>query len=251
MPWAVLISRKYGYPTQSTTMAYNWKLVGPAYRGEHPTYRPGLLPPTGPHAANAWEDPTMLPMSNWSAAEHPGYFAHLVAGNVGTIAATLHRFSLLALGILVLAVVVSRAQPRLLSAGERQRLDKTGMLVAAGALAASFLLPAAHDLAVENGTGAPNAATSAALRDRIPDLAGARVASDAEPRISTYLCYQTTARYYGLTPLATDEADRQLRADRIQYVFHWGAGPPPPYLTGAAAVYREPARGLTVYQLPA
>ncbi len=298
VPWAVLISLKYGYPTQSTTTIYNWKLVGPAYQGEHPTYRPGLLPPNGPHAVSAWEDPTTLPMSSWSAAEHPGYFAHLVAGNVGSIAATLQRFSLLALGILVLGVVVSRVRPRLLSSGEarmlqltgytlavlvsgyavvklepryiwlcgpllilaalliltaahrRRLLDKAGMLVAAGALAVSFLLPAVHDLAVENGTGAPNAATGAALRERIPDLAGARVASDAEPRASTYLCFQAAARYYGLAPLAADEAVRQLRADRIRYVFHWDRGPSPSYLAGAEAVYREPGRGLTVYRLP-
>ena len=125
------------------------------------------------------------------------------------------------------------------------------MLVAAGTLAVSFLLPAAHDLAVESGTGAPNAATSAALRHQVPDLAGARVASDAQPRSSTYLCYETSAHYYGLAPLAAADADRQLRTYRIRFVLRWGTTPPPSYLVGAALVYSEPGRGLSVYRLPA
>ena len=233
-PWVLLISVKYGHPTQSTTMGYNWKLMGPTYRGEHLTYRPGLLDPTGPHAVSAWEDPTRLPMSNWSATQRPVYFAELVTRNIGSIATTLQRFSLLALPIVVLGAVfirsrrglltaaersllqftgftlalifggyaVVKVEPRyiwlvspllilaaalLLSAMQRRRVRRVGTAVAVAALVASFWLPAVRDLAVERGTGAPNAATSSAMKREVPGLAGRAVASNAEARVSLYL----------------------------------------------------------------
>ena len=53
---------------------------------------------------------------------------------------------------------------------------------------------------------------------------GARIASDAEWGLTNSIAYHLDARYYGMLPsdASADEAERQLRQHRIEYLVVWG-----------------------------
>lgn len=128
-PWVVLVSLKYGHLTQSTAMDYNWRLIGPRQAGVHPTYLPGLLDPTGPHATSAWEDPSVLATPDWSALNEPVYFARVLAGNLAATVTILQRFSPLAVPLAVTTVLATRTRREPLTAGQRRLLGLTGYTI--------------------------------------------------------------------------------------------------------------------------
>jgi hypothetical protein len=131
VPWIAALTAKYGHLTYSTAPEYNWRIMGPAHNGLHPTYTHTLLEPSGPHALTAWQDPTLLDLRDWSLTADPGHFLHLVTRNTVSIVAELERATLFAGPVLLAALVITLRRRSSWDAEQRHPL---AVLALAGAL---------------------------------------------------------------------------------------------------------------------
>ena len=62
-PWAGIISAHYGRLAFGFSGSYNLGLMHPD--ALHPMYTEGLIEPPTPHGVSAWDDPSLLPMTDW------------------------------------------------------------------------------------------------------------------------------------------------------------------------------------------
>lgn len=111
-PWAATLSAKYGRPTLATTGAYNHALVAPGSRGQPMHYR-GFMAPHDPEATSVWEDPSFIPLRDWSPLTSAATMKHqlaLLAGNARMIWRMFSSYSLFAL-VTLLAYVLFCVQP--------------------------------------------------------------------------------------------------------------------------------------------
>jgi hypothetical protein len=134
-PWIAALSLKYGHVTYSTAPQYNWRIMGPAHNGLHPTYAQGLLDPSGPHSITAWQDPTLLKLQDWSLFESPGHFARLLMENSISIVGVLERATVLAGAIALVALLIALGGRVSWGAAERRPLvllSALGVLLIAG-----------------------------------------------------------------------------------------------------------------------
>jgi hypothetical protein len=114
--WMAALIGKYGLSGVSSPGAYNHAFNGPDCLG-HPTHTHGFLPQSNPTAISAWEDPTDLPMTDWSALDSPRNFRYqlyLLARNAGDVGACINWYSIFGSGTFAVAglVLTSRRQPQ-------------------------------------------------------------------------------------------------------------------------------------------
>jgi hypothetical protein len=64
LAWLIPLRAKYGFWNTGSTGAFNFRLVGPESSG-YPHLR-GLEAPPSPHATNAWQEPPVDRLKNWS-----------------------------------------------------------------------------------------------------------------------------------------------------------------------------------------
>jgi hypothetical protein len=132
-PWIMALSQKYGGFTTSTAGAYNHGVVGPDSKGQA-ILTEGLLPPPNPGAVSAWEDPSLLPVSQWSALESWRSFKHqlrLFAENFYWSIFVLQP----PLAFLLLVAFAWRLRPR-----SKERLPAAFLLATFGLYAAGYAI---------------------------------------------------------------------------------------------------------------
>jgi hypothetical protein len=124
--WIGIISHKYGRPLINSSSRVNWSYLRPGSPGQ-PIMTQGFLPPPNKIAISAWEDPTLIPVTDWSPLQSSRdfvYYLGLVKGNMTNLYRSLADFFPLAplvlLGGAVVAIFRSfgrRASPRAIKIG--------------------------------------------------------------------------------------------------------------------------------------
>lgn len=112
LPWMGALGAKYGGLSVSTSGAYNRALFGPGTKGQ-PMEHLGFLPPVNPWAVSVWEDPSDLPVADWSPLAGLGEAKHqalLLVRNLRrlALAVVLHNYAALVALPLAVATVLRR-----------------------------------------------------------------------------------------------------------------------------------------------
>ena len=111
LPFIILISIKYGYPTVSNAGAYDHKVFSPAMQGGQPMLTSGPLAPPNPTADTIWEDPSKMIklMPSWSPLQSSldlSYFVHqVVENNLGVSLEAMYGFGAAAIAGVLLSIV--------------------------------------------------------------------------------------------------------------------------------------------------
>ncbi len=112
--WIGVLSAKYGGPTVATTGPYNHALSAPGSRGQPMHYR-GFLAPGDAAAISVWEDPSFIPLRDWSATASVGMMKHqakVLADNLRIIVRMFGAYSPLAALFLVAYLLFCVQPPR-------------------------------------------------------------------------------------------------------------------------------------------
>jgi len=112
LPWALVLSAKYGRFLLSDAGRLSWTYDGPSRPG-YPMQRDGFIAPPDALAVSAWDDPGRLSLPDWSPLQSPEERAHfegLVKQNAASVAAVVQGFSLLALPIAVAALLLATSR---------------------------------------------------------------------------------------------------------------------------------------------
>jgi hypothetical protein len=110
--WIVALSDKYGGATVAATGSYNHALTAPG-SGGHPMHTRGFMAPRDGVAISVWEDPSFIPLQDWSATASAVMMEHqvrLFAGNLRAIALWFLYYSRLA-AVFVVAYILFCVQP--------------------------------------------------------------------------------------------------------------------------------------------
>lgn len=105
-PWVMTISEKQGHFTVGESSTYNYSVVTPGDPGA-PMVKMGLLPPPNDSAISVWEDISSVEIPTWDLFGSTENIIHLVkyiAGNIFESLQTLQDFSMLSIGIILLAL---------------------------------------------------------------------------------------------------------------------------------------------------
>ncbi len=90
--WIGVLSGKYGGPTVATTGPYNHALSAPGSRGQ-PMHTRGFMAPGDEAAISVWEDPSFIPLHDWSATASASMMKHQVRVLVGNLRVIERMFS--------------------------------------------------------------------------------------------------------------------------------------------------------------
>jgi hypothetical protein len=124
--WIGIISHKYGHPLINSSSRVNWSYLRPGSPGQ-PVLTQGFLPPPNRTAISAWEDPTLIPVIEWSPLRSSRdfvYYLGLVKRNAGDLYRGLADFFPLAALVLLGGAILAafrglgrRASPRAVRIG--------------------------------------------------------------------------------------------------------------------------------------
>ena len=124
--WIGIISHKYGRLLINSSSKVNWSYLRPGSPGQ-PVLTEGFLPPPNKAAISAWEDPTLIPVTEWSplrSSRDFSYYLGLVKTNVINLYRSLADFFPLAplvllggAGFAIFRGLGRRASPRAVRIG--------------------------------------------------------------------------------------------------------------------------------------